>query len=148
MNPSAASEVRAVNAVLTISTTSRNSLQNLVNNVFQCRDVGGAISRLQQIANQRSLELSKADGLGVEAIAGGGMLKSELVKALKVSLRTGLDYILWAKLQQSGCPNKTGRPYLDEAEQGDQEATLAKKAFNSSWNPIARKYGYQTDPTF
>ncbi|HET7014672.1 MAG TPA: hypothetical protein VFI65_12225 [Streptosporangiaceae bacterium] len=148
VKPSAASEVRAMNAVLTTSTTSRSPLQSLVSNVFQCRNLGEVIPQLQQIANQRSLELSKADGLSVGAIAGGATLKSELIKALKVSLRTDLDYILWAKLQQSGCPNKTGQSYLQQAEHGDQEATAAKQAFNASWNPVAQKYGYQTDPTF
>jgi hypothetical protein len=76
-------------------------------------------------------------------------LKSKLVKALKVSLRTDVDYVLWAKLQQpSSCPSKAGSSYLDNALSGDTASSEAKNAFISSWNPVARQYGYPANPAF
>jgi hypothetical protein len=146
--PTAQIQVRAMNTVLTTSTTSRSALPGLISNVSQCQDLGRAAARLQQIANERSLELSKAEGLRVTAIAGGRALKSMLIRALKVSLRTDLDYALWAKLRQTNCPNKTGQTYYNEAVQGDIAATAAKQAFISTWNSVAAQYGYPTNPAF
>ena len=145
---SAAGEVRAMYAVLTTSTTSRSALQTLVSNVFRCRDLRADVPSLQQIADQRSLELSKAEGLNVGAIANGRVLKSRLVNALKVSLQTDLDYALWAKLQQAGCPNKNGKSYYNEALSGDIASEAAKEAFISTWNPVAARYGYSSNPVF
>ena len=109
---------------------------------------GPTYPSLQQIADQRSLELSKAEGLNVGAIANGRVLKSRLVNALKVSLQTDLDYALWAKLQQAGCPNKNGKSYYNEALSGDIASEAAKEAFISTWNPVAAQYGYSSNPVF
>ena len=145
----AAREVGAINTVLTSSSTSRSGLQGLVNSVSQCHDLGRDVTQLQKIVNQRSLELAKAEGLNVGAIAGGAGLKSELVKALRVSLQTDVDYVVWAKLQQSSsCPSKAGSSSLDNALSGDAASTVAKHAFISSWNPVARRYGYPANPAF
>jgi serine/threonine-protein kinase len=148
--PSAAArEVGAINTVLVSSSTSRSGLQVLVNNVNRCHDLGGDVAQLQKIVSQRTLELSKAEGLNVGAIAGGAGLKSKLVKALKVSLQTDVDYVVWAKLQQSSrCPSKAGSSSLDNALSGDAASSEAKHAFISSWNPVARQYGYPANPAF
>jgi hypothetical protein len=145
----AASEVRAMNTVLTSSSTSRSGLQGLVNNVSRCHDLSRDVSQLQKIVNQRALELSRAEGLNVSAIAGGSGLKSKLVTALKVSLRTDEDYVAWANQQQpASCPNKAGSSFLDNALSGDAASSEAKRAFISSWNPVARQYGYPANPAF
>jgi serine/threonine-protein kinase len=145
----AASEVRAMNTVLTSSSTSRSGLQGLVNNVSRCHDLSRDVSQLQKIVNQRALELSRAEGLNVGAIAGGTGLKSKLVTALKVSLRTDEDYVAWANQQQpASCPNKAGSSFLDNALSGDTASSEAKRAFISSWNPVARQYGYPANPAF
>lgn len=129
--------------------TCASGLQVLVNNVSQCHDLSRDVTQLQKIVNQRALELSKAEGLNLGAIAGGARLKSKLVRALNVSLRTDEDYVLWAKLQQpSSCPSKVGSSYLDNALSGDAASSAAKNAFISSWNPVARQYGYPANPAF
>lgn len=80
---------------------------------------------------------------------GGAGLKSKLVNALKVSTQTDVDYVVWAKLQQpSRCPSKAGSTSLDNALSGDEASTVAKHAFISSWNPVARQYGYPANPAF
>jgi serine/threonine protein kinase len=145
----ASKEAALINKVLTSSSTSRSGLQLLVNNVSECRDLGRDVSRLRQIANQRHLELSKAERLDMGAIAGGAGLKSKLVNALTASLHTDLDYVRWAKLRRSsGCSSNAGSSYLHNALSGDGAATEAKQAFISSWNPVARQYGYPANPSF
>jgi serine/threonine-protein kinase len=148
-NSLAASEVRAMNNVLTSSTTSRSGLQALVDNVNECRRLSRDLSQLRQVTNQRHLELSRAKGLSVGAVAGGSGLKSKLVDALKASLKADLDYVRWAEARKSsGCSSNVGSAYLSDALNDDSTATAMKNAFISSWNPVARQYGYPANPTF
>ncbi len=102
-----------------------------------------------QIANERSQELTNAEELNVDAIGGGDTLKSELVQALRASLSADQDYVSWARQQKdNGCSEGENSQYYTDALSFDSQAKVDKDTFRSSWNPVAQKYGYQTDPTF
>jgi hypothetical protein len=144
-----AQQVKAINMVLTASAASLSNLQNLSDDVAACGNLSSDISQLKQIANERSQELTSAQELNVSAISGGATLKSQLVQALRVSLSADQDYVSWAMQQKDdGCAEGTTSQYFQDALALDSQAKADKDAFRSSWNPIAQKYGYQTDPTF
>jgi len=143
-NPAAAqaarSQAAAVNQLLVSSASSRSSLGNVVNAVTNCQHLTHDISQLNQVASQRSTELTSAGNLQVSAIPNGAAAKTELMKALQVSLTVDNDYLAWAQQQQnSGCTG-TNSTYYQNATSLDNQATADKQAFVSTWNPIAATY--------
>jgi hypothetical protein len=115
-------------------------LANLVNAVTNCQHLSNDISQLDQVASQRSSELSAAGRLQVTAIPNGAAAKSELMKALQISLTIDNDYLAWAQQQQnSGCTG-TNSTYYQNATSLDNQATADKQAFVNTWNPIAATY--------
>ena len=114
----------------------------LVSNVGQCINIASDVRQIQQIANQRSSELSQATALQTDAIPNGGTLKSQLMRALRVSLTIDNGYLKWAQEQQnSGCTVGTDSTYYQQATALNSQATDDKLKFVDTWNPIATQYG-------
>lgn len=140
----ARSQAVAVNHLLMISQQSRSRWNSsvLVSNVGQCINIASDVRQIQQIANQRSNELSRVGALRTSRIPNGVTLKSQLMTALKISLRIDNDYLRWAQEQQnSGCTVGTDSTYYQQATALNGQATSDKQIFVSAWNPIARQYG-------
>jgi hypothetical protein len=138
------SQAAAVNHLLMISQQSRSQWNSsvLVSNVGQCINIASDVRQIQQIANQRSNELSQATALQTNAIPTGGTLKSQLMRALRVSLTIDTDYLKWAQEQQnSGCTVGTDSTYYQQATALNNQATDDKQKFVDTWNPIATQYG-------
>jgi serine/threonine protein kinase len=99
-----------------------------------------AISTRQQII----------DGLGTLAPAGlphGAQLISELTTAMQDSITADRDYQGWmADVASTGscAANVSGDPNYAAAQNADVQATAAKNAFVSVWNPMAPGYRQQT----
>lgn len=99
-----------------------------------------AISTRQQIIN----------GLGTLAPAGlphGAQLISELTTAMQDSITADRDYQGWmADVASTGscAANPSGDPNYAAAQNADVQATAAKNAFVSVWNPMAPGYRQQT----
>src|SRR5262249_38889963 len=107
-----------------------------------CINIASDVSQIQQIANQRSSEYSQATALQTNAIANGRTLKSQLMRALRISLTIDNDYLKWAQEQQnSGCTVGTGSTYYQQATALNSQATGDKQVFVDTWNPVAMKYG-------
>lgn len=138
-----------MNQVLTDSTASLSNLQNLSDDVAACGILSSDISQMEQIASQRSQELTSAMDLTVSAIPTGATLKSELVQALQMSLNADRDYVLWAEQQQtSGCAYGYSSSYYQGAYSYDEQAIDAKNVFKTNWGPVAAQYGYPASPNF
>jgi hypothetical protein len=136
----ATSQANAFNQLLVTSSNSRSSLGGPVNAVTNCQNLNSDISQIRQVASQRSSELSSAGSLQVSAIPNGAAAKSELMKALQVSLTVDNDYLAWAQQQQnSGCTG-TNSTYYQNAITLDKQATADKQAFVTTWNKIAAMY--------
>jgi tRNA A-37 threonylcarbamoyl transferase component Bud32 len=140
----ARSQAAAVNHLLMISQQSRSRWNSsvLVSNVRQCINIASDVRQIQQIANQRSSELSRVSALRTNRIPNGATLQSQLMTALKISLRIDNDYLRWAQEQQnSGCTVGTDSTYYQQAAALNGQATSDKQIFVAAWNPIARQYG-------
>jgi hypothetical protein len=140
----ARSQAAAVNHLLMISQESRSRWNSsvLVSNVGQCINIASDVRQIQQIANQRSSELSQVGALRTNRIPNGATLKSQLMSALQISLRIDNDYLRWAQEQQnSGCTAGTDSTYYKQAAALNGQATSDKQIFVAAWNPIARQYG-------
>ena len=139
--PAARGQANAFNQLLVTSSNTRSSLGGPVNAVANCQNLSTDISQIRQVASQRSTELSSAGNLQVSAIPNGAAAKSELMKALQVSLTVDNDYLAWAQQQQnSGCTG-TNSTYYQNAITLDKQATADKQAFVTTWNKIAAPYG-------
>jgi hypothetical protein len=140
----ARTQAAAVNHLLMISEQSRSRWNSsvLVSNVGECINIARDVSQIQQIADQRSSELSHAGALRTNRIPNGATLKSQLMRALKISLRIDNDYLRWAQEQQnSGCTVGTDSTYYQQATALNGQATGDKQIFVGTWNPIAAQYG-------
>jgi len=140
----AQSQAAAVNHLLMISEQSRSRWNSnvLVSNVGQCINIASDVRQIQQIAIQRSSELSRATALQTNAIPNGGTLKSQLMRALRISLTIDNDYLKWAQQQQnSGCTVGTNSTYYQQATALNDQATGDKQMFVDTWDPIATRHG-------
>jgi serine/threonine-protein kinase len=140
----ARSQASAINTLLMNSAHSRSRWNSnvLVSNVGQCINIDSDVSQIQQITDQRTSEYNQATALLADMIPNGATLKSQLMTALKISLRIDNDYLAWAQQQQSsGCSVGTNSKYYQQATSLDSQATTDKEIFVGTWNPIATKYG-------
>ncbi len=138
----ARSQAQAVNNLLFSSEQSRHTLSTaLINDVGNCGNVQGDVAQIQQVANQRSTEYNRATALQTDMIANGATLKSQLMQALRISLRIDNDYLAWAQQQaNSGCAYGFNSSYYSQATTLDNQATTDKEIFVGTWNPVAQKY--------
>ncbi len=139
----AQSQARAVNTLLLSSEQSRHTLSTgLIQDVGNCGNVQGDVAQIQEVANQRSAEYNQATALQTNLIPNGAALKSQLMAALKISLRIDNDYLTWARQQaNSGCAYGFNSSHYNQATTLDSQATTDKEIFVGTWNPIAAKYG-------
>ena len=131
-----------MNNLLLTSEQSRHTLSTtLINDVGHCGDVQGDVTKIQQVADQRSAEYNQATALQTDMIPNGATLKSQLMDALKISLQIDNDYLTWAQQQaNSGCAYGFNSSYYSKATTLDSQATTDKQIFVGTWNPIAQKY--------
>jgi hypothetical protein len=120
---------------------SRSQLGTPSNEVSGCYNLSSAVSQIQGIASNRQSQLASAQNLPVELLPNGGTLKSQLLTALRVSLRADRDYIAWGEDEESG---GCGSGYAPAAALNgvNPQATASKEALTGTWNPIAPQYGY------
>ena len=138
----AAQQAAALGALLTSSAAARTTLHQAVTQVGACANLPGAVSKLQDVVNQRSSEYGRASALATSALPDGAKVKSALVAALGISLKADQDYLAWARQQQSGgCAAASQSGAYNAAFSASQQADAAKQAFVQLWNPVAARYG-------
>ena len=138
----AARQAAAVDTLLTSSAAARTALHQAVAQVGACANLTGAVSKLQEVVNQRSSEYGRASALATSALPGGATVKSALVAALRSSLQADQDYLAWAREQMTGgCTPTSQSSAYSAAFSVSQQADAAKQAFVQVWNPVAARYG-------
>jgi hypothetical protein len=138
----AAQQAAALGALLTSSAAARTTLHQAVTQVGACANLPGAVSKLQDVVNQRSSEYGRASALATSALPDGAKVKSALVAALGISLKADQDYLAWARQQLSGgCAPASQSGAYNAAFSASQQADAAKQAFIQLWNPVAARYG-------
>ena len=141
---------KALAALLAQSVTDRSAITGSVSDVNQC---GPALSQDAQTfdtaATSRQNLLSQLAGLPGRTALPASMLQ-DLTRAWQASASADQDLSQWAQDESSGActPNDHADPHFQAAVGPDHQATSAKQAFVSQWNPIAAQYGlanYQWD---
>jgi serine/threonine protein kinase len=137
----ASRQATAVSNLLGSSVATRQALESAVSQVQACTNLSGAVSQVQQVVNQRSDQFQQASALSTAGLAGGAIVKSDLITALRDSLTADRDYLAWARQQlTAGCtPGAQSSAYLT-AYNADQEANAAKAQFALVWDPVAARY--------
>ena len=136
----------ALSALLTSSAAARAALHQAVGQVIACTNLPGAVSQLQDVVNQRTIEYSRASALSTSALPDGPAVKSGLAAALSSSLRADRDYLAWARQQLAGgCTPSAQSGAYNAAYGASQQADAAKEAFLLVWNPVAARYGIGQD---
>ena len=138
----AAQQAAALGTLLTSSAAARTALHQAVAQVSACANLPAAVSKLQDVVNQRASEYGRASALASAVLPDGATVKSALVAALGSSLKADRDYLAWARQQQSsGCTPATQSSAYNAAFSTSQQADAAKQAFVRVWNPVAARYG-------
>jgi hypothetical protein len=133
-----------VNNLLSSSAATLNALQGAVSEVFNCTNLSGAVSQIQNVVNQRSAEYNQASALSTSALANGAAVKSDLIAALRSSLDADKAFLTWAQQQlNSGCTPTAQSSAYNTAYNASQQAGASKKAFIQVWDPVAAQYGIQ-----
>jgi len=138
----ASRQATAVSNLLGTSATTRQTLEDAVTQVRACTNLSGAVSQIQNVVDQRSSQYQQASALPTAALAGGAIVKSDLITALRDSLNADRDYLTWARQQlTTGCtPGAQSSAYIT-AYDADQQANAAKAQFALVWDPVAARYG-------
>jgi hypothetical protein len=132
-----------LSALLAQSVTDRSSIVNAVNDVSGCGpSLGQDAQTFQNAATSRQNLLSRLADLPDRSALPAPMLQA-LTSAWQASIQADQDFAQWAQDEAShGCvPNDHSDPGYQAAAGPDGQATTGKKAFVSSWNPIAARYG-------
>jgi hypothetical protein len=138
----ARAQAQALQALLDRSRNDRRTLLDAIDAVSNCQNLAASISNLQQVAADRSAELSGAQQLQVDSLPDGNDLKSTLTGALNYSAQADESFVQWALGVQSGdCSSASQQSAaLDDANNASGQATTAKRAFISVWTPVAQQY--------
>ena len=136
---------QALSALLATSVTDRSSINAASNDVAAC---GPNLSQDQQTfetaASSRQSLISQLSTLQGVSTLPAAMVQS-LSSAWQASEQVDQDYATWASDEFSGCtPNGTSNQSYQDALTPNQQATQAKMAFASAWDPIATTYNLAT----
>jgi hypothetical protein len=134
---------RNLAALLARSVTDRRSVVSAVAGVSRCGPGLGHDARVfRDAAAARQQLLSQLAGLPGRAALPAPLLQS-LTGAWQASAAADRDFAHWARDELShGCVrNDQSDPGFQAAAGPDSQATAAKKAFASSWDPMAARYG-------
>jgi hypothetical protein len=134
---------KALAALLARSVTDRSAITGSASDVDQC---GTSLSQDAQTfdnaATSRQNLLSQLAGLPARTALPASMLQ-DLTRAWQASASADQDLSQWAQDESSGgcTPDDHADPHFQAAVRPDKQATSAKMAFVSQWNPIASEYG-------
>jgi len=143
---SASEQSAAVSTLLTSSAATRTALHDAIVQVGACTNLDNAVSRLQNVVNQRITEDGRASTLRTSALPDGTSVKSDLIAALNDSLRADRDYLTWAQQQLGhGCTPSDQSTAYRAAISANRAADASKEAFVRVWSPVAAKYGIKQD---
>jgi hypothetical protein len=132
----------SLSALLAQSVTDRIAIVNAVSDVNECGpSLDQDAQTFQNAATSRQNLLSQLADMPDRSALPSSMLQS-LTSAWQASIQADRDFAQWAQDEASqGCvPNDHSDPSYAAATGPDNQATIDKKAFVSTWNPIAAQY--------
>jgi hypothetical protein len=131
-------QAATIDGILGWSGRSRRALFSALDDLGACRNVAGATTALENVADDRDHQIGALDNIDVSALPGGGSLRNTLLRALNYSVKADQAFVRWGDAQQNGCGEDDN---YDEAMRYSRSATATKQQFVRKWNPVARTYG-------
>ena len=136
----------SLSALLGQSVADRSAIVSAVNDVNTCGpSLSQDVQTFQNAATSRQNLLAKLANVQDRAALPAPMLQA-LSSAWQASTQADQDFAQWAQdeLSQGCVPNDHSDPNYQAASGPDSQATTAKEAFASRWDPIATQYGLPT----
>jgi zinc ribbon protein len=144
-DPQAASQAKSVDTLLDESSRSRKVITPELSALATgCDKVHPAtvVHDLNTAIHDRTDVLQQLPTLPLAAIPNGPALRQKLTHAMSASVQADRDYLQWAQLLVSSSCHSTDHSGLVAGNKvSTRQATPAKRAFVSMWNPVAKKYG-------
>ncbi|WP_141578655.1 hypothetical protein [Actinomadura sp. WMMA1423] len=139
--PATKQQAAALNAILNDSVDTRRILAGAIGRAGKCKTLPQAIQGFQTVAQRRTNQMRRTQGLKVDKLANGERLRGSLNQALGASLQVDQVLLQWAQANQRKCKGKP-RPSAAQVPgraAAERRATAAKKQFVILWNPVAKK---------
>ncbi|GLW35832.1 zinc finger Ran-binding domain-containing protein [Actinoplanes regularis] len=135
-------QAQVVDQVLDQSTASRAKLNQAIDRVNRCTQLGAALADMRAVGDERGRQIATVDTADLSAIDSGS-LRSSLRSALQAALQADEEFVAWAAPTVSGgCGDTAARTAAWERGQTySKQAQTAKKRFVELWNPIAASLG-------
>ncbi|NYD47265.1 hypothetical protein BJY14_003248 [Actinomadura luteofluorescens] len=139
--PEMKQQAAALNAILNDSVATRRVLAGALGRAGKCKTLPQAIQGFQTVAQRRTNQMHRTQGLKVDKLANGERLRGSLNQALGASLQVDQVLLRWAQANQRKCKGKPRPSAAQVPGRADAErrATAAKKQFVVLWNPVAKK---------
>jgi hypothetical protein len=146
--PPGAPVMATLGSYLARSASVRPTVQAAIDGVQTCAlSPASGEATLQRAISTRQRIISELGTLAPAGLPHGAQLISELSTAMQASITADRDYQGWMAgvASTGGCAaNPPGDPSYAAAQNADGQATAAKSAFVSVWNPMAPGYRQQT----
>lgn len=141
----AATEAKSVDTLLDESSRSRKVITPELSALTKgCDkvDPATAVGDLNTAIHDRTDVLRQLPAMPLAAIPNGAALRQKLTRAMTASVQADRDYLRWVQLLvSSGCASTDHSGLVAGNTVSTRQATPAKRAFVSMWNPLAKKYG-------
>jgi hypothetical protein len=138
----AAAQAKAVDLVLSLGRTSRESLNSAL---MDCNDLDTTVATLQTVAQHRQDALTSSRSLNLSQLTSGDDLKQQMIAAYQYSREADLAWIALAKDGKClGEDNLSKNSTYQSGMAASAEAGQAKERLTALWNPIAEEYGLPT----
>ncbi len=131
-------QAATVNGIIRWSGRSRNALFAALDDLGACRNITGATTALQTVADDRAHQIDALGKVDISALPDSGSLRDTLVQALTFSRQADQAFVRWGDAQQSGCQQDGN--YRDGMSYS-RSATATKRQFVAAWKPVASTYG-------
>ncbi|MEV3924804.1 hypothetical protein [Actinomadura coerulea] len=139
--PEMKQQAAALNGILNDSVATRRVLAGALGRAGKCKTLPQAIQGFQTVAQRRTNQMRRTQGLKVDKLANGERLRGSLHQALGASLQVDQVLLKWAQTNQRKCKGKPrpGAAQVPGRADAERRATAAKKQFVVLWNPVAKK---------
>jgi hypothetical protein len=131
-------QLSAVEDILNASVNSRAKLHQALQST--CNDPAGALALMNDVATERSAEISSASGLDLSAVPNGDELRRDLVTMLQASANADSAYRGYVRDVYNGSC-KSGHAAFVRGNNLSGAAQAAKTVFFGVWRPLALEFG-------
>ena len=142
VSPAALAQARALHDLLTHSAADKKAIAVAASQLQGCRHLPRAIRAFQSAAASRQRLVTKAAGLQIGLLPGGGEAVASLSQALRAAADADDAYVAWGQARHRvGSSCRGGKALRAQAVQLSAASHAPKQAAADAWNVIAAQTG-------